>query len=114
MKFMFLFVVGFAILLLLFVVSYFVSLSFLNTEDSKESSFECGFQPFDSFGIPFSMPFFCISLMFLLFDVEILLVSFYPLFISFSFYYMVFIWVIVIFIFFATSYEWKMGVLSWF
>ncbi|PZU18152.1 MAG: hypothetical protein DI589_25235 [Shinella sp.] len=37
-------------------------------------------------GVPFSIPFFVISLIFLLFDVEILLVCFYPLFYSFTFY----------------------------
>lgn len=44
----------------------------------KRRGFECGFQPFIHAGNPFSIPFFVISLIFLLFDVEIILIRFPP------------------------------------
>jgi len=57
----------------------------------KRSPFECGFQSLSLGGVSFSMPFFIISLIFLLFDVEILLVCFYPLVHSFYFYFSLYI-----------------------
>jgi len=67
---------------LFFILSHWFGFSY----EDKSSSFECGFDSITPTGVPFSIPFFVISLMFLLFDVEILLVCFYPLFYSFSFY----------------------------
>nr|YP_010354340.1 NADH dehydrogenase subunit 3 [Blomia tropicalis]UOG85308.1 NADH dehydrogenase subunit 3 [Blomia tropicalis] len=113
MKF-FLFV-GFSLLLtlVLFVVVWLISFSLSGSFGSKSSSFECGFQPFSGTGVPFSMPFFVVSLMFLLFDVEIILVCFFPMSISFSYVSFFFVWLVVGFILLATLYEWVGGVLVW-
>jgi NADH:ubiquinone oxidoreductase subunit 3 (subunit A) len=99
--------------LVLVGVVFFVSFSLERSYDEKGSSFECGFQPFRGSSFSFSMPFFIISLIFLLFDVEILLVCFYPLVFSFSFYFSLYFWLVVVLILFATLYEWVKGVLSW-
>nr|YP_009560917.1 NADH dehydrogenase subunit 3 [Trouessartia rubecula]QAB47269.1 NADH dehydrogenase subunit 3 [Trouessartia rubecula] len=77
---------------------------------NKSVAFECGFQPFLSSGYVFSMPFFVICLMFLLFDVEIVIVCF-PSICGLDFF--CWFWVSIILIFFATCYEWKSGVLKW-
>jgi len=94
-------------------VVFFIRFSLEKSFSDKSSSFECGFQPFRGRGFSFSMPFFIISLMFLLFDVEILLVCFYPLVYSFSFYLFYYIWLVAVVILLATLFEWFKGILSW-
>lgn len=92
------------ILLISFIYIY------TNNDSVKSSGFECGFDSFIIGGIEsFSIPFFIISLLFLLFDVEIIVIRFPPFFIKFYFLF----WFIIIIILFATCYEWMKGLLIW-
>nr|ACJ69620.1 NADH dehydrogenase subunit 3 [Venturia canescens] len=68
--------------IILISLNYFLSpFKILNRE--KNSPFECGFDPLISSRLPFSIQFYMISIIFLIFDVEIII--FFPLIPSFLF-----------------------------
>nr|DBA43500.1 TPA_asm: ND3 [Bombus convexus] len=81
----------------------------------KNLPFECGFNPLTKPNLPFSLPFYMISLMFLIFDVEIILLIPMIMYIKFSNSLIMFN----ILIFFITSLiltlmiEWTMNYLNW-
>nr|YP_009685862.1 NADH dehydrogenase subunit 3 [Aphyosemion gabunense]QDV92590.1 NADH dehydrogenase subunit 3 [Aphyosemion gabunense] len=63
------------IFMLISMVLAFVSfwLPQLNPDYEKTSPYECGFDPLGSARLPFSMRFFLVAILFLLFDLEIAL-----------------------------------------
>lgn len=66
----------FIFLMLSFLISFIISsVSFLlsqrNPNKEKVSVYECGFDPFHNPGEPFSIRFFLIAILFLVFDLEI-------------------------------------------
>ena len=68
-----LFIIIFAISLLLFGIAYFLSLSTIK-DTEKLSQYECGFEPFDeATRHPFDVHFYIVGILFLIFDVEIAL-----------------------------------------
>nr|WJW73287.1 NADH dehydrogenase subunit 3 [Pygoluciola sp.] len=81
----------------------------------KSSPFECGFDPKSSARMPFSLQFFLIAMIFLIFDVEITLLL--PLVItmkitsimSFSMVTLIFIIILLI----GLYHEWNQGALNW-
>nr|APX40674.1 NADH dehydrogenase subunit 3 [Cryptocephalus aureolus] len=85
------------------------------SDREKSSPFECGFDPKTSARLPFSIQFFLIAIIFLIFDVEIALLI--PLIksmtntslISFSITSTFFILILII----GLIHEWKQGALSW-
>nr|YP_010460759.1 NADH dehydrogenase subunit 3 [Hierodula maculata]UUF67495.1 NADH dehydrogenase subunit 3 [Hierodula maculata] len=91
-------------------------LSKKNIEDREKSSpFECGFDPISSSRLPFSLHFFLIAIIFLIFDVEIALIL--PMTII-PFMSNMLIWTItsVLFLFILTMglyHEWNQGSLEW-
>nr|AWN56364.1 NADH dehydrogenase subunit 3 [Pheidole tristis] len=62
----------FFISFLLMTINIFISKKKINSRE-KMSPFECGFDPFSPPHLPFSIQFFLISLIFLIFDIEITL-----------------------------------------
>nr|AVE15679.1 NADH dehydrogenase subunit 3 [Hierodula chinensis] len=91
-------------------------LSKKNIEDREKSSpFECGFDPISSSRLPFSLRFFLIGIIFLIFDVEIAFIL--PMTII-PFLSNMLIWTItsMLFIFILTVglyHEWNQGSLEW-
>lgn len=81
----------------------------------KSSPFECGFDPIDSSRIPFSIRFFLITIIFLIFDVEIALIL--PIVLTFKSC-SVASWIVTRIIFIAILliglfHEWNQGALNW-
>uniref|UniRef100_UPI0030038E47 NADH dehydrogenase subunit 3 n=1 Tax=Hierodula latipennis TaxID=2908860 RepID=UPI0030038E47 len=91
-------------------------LSKKNIEDREKSSpFECGFDPISSSRLPFSLRFFLIAIIFLIFDVEIALIL--PMTII-PFKSNMMIWTVtsIMFLFILTMglyHEWNQGSLEW-
>nr|AXZ71061.1 NADH dehydrogenase subunit 3 [Lonchoptera multiseta] len=81
----------------------------------KSSPFECGFDPKSSSRLPFSLRFFLIAIIFLIFDVEIALILPMVLIFNSS---NLFIWSLTSFIFIfilllGLYHEWNQGALEW-
>ncbi|YP_659518.1 NADH dehydrogenase subunit 3 (mitochondrion) [Anoplophora glabripennis] len=104
------------ILLIIFILIIMLNLiskkSFSDRE--KSSPFECGFDSKNSARLPFSLQFFLIAVIFLIFDVEITLL--FPLIITLKIsnmnYSIIFIFFIMILIF-GLFHEWNQGALNW-
>nr|SSW88881.1 NADH dehydrogenase subunit 3 [Pharmacophagus antenor] len=99
--------------ILMFLSMIISKKSFMDRE--KSSPFECGFDPKSSARIPFSLHFFLITMIFLIFDIEIALIL--PLIYSF---YMVnfsmmmkisFFFLIILLI--GLYHEWNQSMLNW-
>nr|AXS65476.1 NADH dehydrogenase subunit 3 [Nitidulidae sp. KM-2017] len=103
-------IISFILILLLNLIS---KKSFYDRE--KSSPFECGFDPKNSARLPFSLHFFLIAIIFLIFDVEITLL--FPLIMSvkfsnvmnFSFMSISFIIILIL----GLYHEWNQGALNW-
>nr|YP_010329960.1 NADH dehydrogenase subunit 3 [Nyctemera adversata]UNP54873.1 NADH dehydrogenase subunit 3 [Nyctemera adversata]WIL07541.1 NADH dehydrogenase subunit 3 [Nyctemera adversata] len=85
------------------------------SDREKSSPFECGFDPTSSARIPFSLHFFLITVIFLIFDVEIaLILPIIPLFKMVNF----ILWTKIIFFFImiliiGLYHEWNQNMLNW-
>lgn len=102
------------IVLLLKVISLLiVEYSLLSREEL--TSYECGFEHHNLSRVPFSLRYFFLTLIFLLFDLEIILLLFFPFTSFFSIRFISFLVVIlfVLFLFIGLLYEWKDGRLEW-
>nr|YP_009679776.1 NADH dehydrogenase subunit 3 [Pennatula aculeata]QDP70690.1 NADH dehydrogenase subunit 3 [Pennatula aculeata]QDP70704.1 NADH dehydrogenase subunit 3 [Pennatula cf. aculeata RH-2019] len=80
----------------------------------KVSVYECGFDPFDNPGNPFSVRFFLIGILFLIFDLEISFL--FPWSVTYMGLPLFGYWVVMLFLFILTLglvYEWIEGGLEW-
>nr|AIZ58537.1 NADH dehydrogenase subunit 3 [Reticulinasus faini]UYB78021.1 NADH dehydrogenase subunit 3 [Reticulinasus faini] len=80
----------------------------------KNSPFECGFDPFSLTRQPFSLRYFMISIIFLIFDIEIIILLPIPLINNFYNSLTIFmILSIMLMIILSLFYEWKNGMIQW-
>nr|YP_009660837.1 NADH dehydrogenase subunit 3 [Pseudosuccinea columella]QCT09601.1 NADH dehydrogenase subunit 3 [Pseudosuccinea columella] len=107
------FIIAFALstmLLIIFILTNFP----IEGENEKLTPFECGFEPLSNMRAPFSIRFFVLVVLFLIFDVEISLL--FPLVSLFSFSTFLMALSLMSFLFILLAgifYEWKEGALDW-
>nr|YP_009054500.1 NADH dehydrogenase subunit 3 [Sylvirana guentheri]AIJ20086.1 NADH dehydrogenase subunit 3 [Sylvirana guentheri] len=99
--------------IILAAISFWIPLITPDTE--KLSPYECGFDPLGSARLPYSMRFFLVAILFLLFDLEIALLLPTPWAIQLPNPLTTVIWVFIIIILLTLGfiYEWLQGGLEW-
>nr|WBU93842.1 NADH dehydrogenase subunit 3 [Drosophila paulistorum]WBU93855.1 NADH dehydrogenase subunit 3 [Drosophila paulistorum]WBU93881.1 NADH dehydrogenase subunit 3 [Drosophila paulistorum] len=109
--------IGSVILIIATIVMFLASTLSKKTlvDREKSSPFECGFDPKSSSRLPFSLRFFLITIIFLIFDVEIALILPMIIILKFS---NLLIWSITSIIFIlilliGLYHEWNQGMLNW-
>nr|CCI69465.1 NADH dehydrogenase subunit 3 [Metacrangonyx panousei] len=108
----------FIILIILSNIIYIVA-NFLGKkmkkERSKNSPFECGFDPFKKARTAFSIRFFLISIIFLIFDIEIVILLPVGLLMNYylNSYFSLITTIIIIILVVGLVHEWNQGALNW-
>nr|AML25620.1 NADH dehydrogenase subunit 3 [Staphylinidae sp. BMNH 1274669] len=100
-------------LIIMILASILAKKTFMDRE--KSSPFECGFDPKSSSRMPFSLQFFLIAVIFLIFDVEITLLIPFIMIMKISFL-KTYFFTIIFFIFIlllGLYHEWIQGALNW-
>nr|QID48464.1 NADH dehydrogenase subunit 3 [Systolederus spicupennis] len=102
------------IALLMITLSMMISKKKISDRE-KLSPFECGFNPQTHARLPFSIQFFMISMLFLIFDIEIaLMLPLIPIFKTSSLlYWWISSSVFIMILLMGLYYEWNEGVLKW-
>nr|YP_010329407.1 NADH dehydrogenase subunit 3 [Haemaphysalis campanulata]UNO53838.1 NADH dehydrogenase subunit 3 [Haemaphysalis campanulata] len=98
----------------LFILMMFLLIQFKNLKNKEKlSPFECGFDPFSFSRVPFSLKFFFIGIIFLIFDVEIIIIVPFPLMMNYNYYLFMSFLILNLIIFFGLIFEWKLGMIDW-
>nr|QUO98653.1 NADH dehydrogenase subunit 3 [Oryzias uwai] len=105
--------ISLTISMVLAVVSFW--LPQMSPDYEKLSPYECGFDPLGSARLPFSIRFFLVAILFLLFDLEIALLLPLPWGDQLSSPVLTFSWAstILVLLTFGLIYEWTQGGLEW-
>nr|YP_004285873.1 NADH dehydrogenase subunit 3 [Acridotheres tristis]ADY15509.1 NADH dehydrogenase subunit 3 [Acridotheres tristis]UVH65869.1 NADH dehydrogenase subunit 3 [Acridotheres tristis] len=87
----------------------------MNPDSEKLSPYECGFDPLGSARLPFSVRFFLVAILFLLFDLEIALLLPLPWAIQLQSPTTTLTWAstLILLLTLGLVYEWKQGGLEW-
>uniref|UniRef100_UPI0030FEE93A NADH dehydrogenase subunit 3 n=1 Tax=Astroscopus sexspinosus TaxID=3127373 RepID=UPI0030FEE93A len=98
---------------LLLIIAFW--LPHTNPDHEKLSPYECGFDPFSTARLPFSLRFFLVAILFLLFDLEIALLLPLPWANQLPTPALTFLWatLVIILLAFGLVYEWVRGGLEW-
>nr|WNH20770.1 NADH dehydrogenase subunit 3 [Malacanthus brevirostris] len=106
-------IIAIALSSLLAIVSFWLPL--MNPDHEKLSPYECGFDPLGSARLPFSLRFFLVAILFLLFDLEIALLLPLPWGDQLPSPLLTFIWAsaVLTLLTLGLVYEWLQGGLEW-
>nr|BAR45830.1 NADH dehydrogenase subunit 3 [Bathysaurus ferox] len=87
----------------------------INPDAEKLSPYECGFDPLGSARLPFSLRFFLVAILFLLFDLEIALLLPLPWADQLTTPTLTFYWatIVLVLLTLGLAYEWSQGGLEW-
>nr|YP_009128626.1 NADH dehydrogenase subunit 3 [Fruhstorferiola kulinga]AJQ21616.1 NADH dehydrogenase subunit 3 [Fruhstorferiola kulinga]AMW02898.1 NADH dehydrogenase subunit 3 [Fruhstorferiola sp. DLG-2016] len=107
-------IISFIMPMIVMILATILSKKLINDRE-KSSPFECGFDPKSSARMPFSLRFFLIAVIFLIFDVEIALIL--PIVIIFKTS-NIMIWTMstmffILVLLMGLYYEWNQGALQW-
>nr|ASK09348.1 NADH dehydrogenase subunit 3 [Cyanocitta cristata]WDE84374.1 NADH dehydrogenase subunit 3 [Cyanocitta cristata] len=110
---LFMLIFSFTLSLILTVLNFW--LAQMNPDSEKLSPYECGFDPLGSARLPFSIRFFLVAILFLLFDLEIALLLPLPWAIQLQTPITTLTWtsVLIILLTLGLVYEWIQGGLEW-
>ena len=100
--------IGGALLIAPFIVAY------KNPDAEKLSAYECGFNPFDDARMKFDVRFYLVSLLFIIFDLEVAFL--FPWAVAFHDVGALGFWSMMLFLAVLTIgfvYEWRKGALEW-
>nr|YP_009130786.1 NADH dehydrogenase subunit 3 [Ibalia leucospoides]AIK21703.1 NADH dehydrogenase subunit 3 [Ibalia leucospoides] len=99
--------------MLLMIINFNLSKKKIKMRE-KLTSFECGFDNISNLRLPFSIQFYLISIIFLIFDIEITLI--FPMIKNLNMNFImkkyIFLWIMIILLI-GIYYEWKEGSLKW-
>ena len=101
-------VIGLVLLIAPFIVAY------KNPDPEKLSAYECGFNPFDDARMKFDVRFYLVSLLFIIFDLEVAFL--FPWAVAFHDVGAFGFWSMMLFLAVLTIgfvYEWRKGALEW-
>nr|YP_006234436.1 NADH dehydrogenase subunit 3 [Amblyomma fimbriatum]AET63084.1 NADH dehydrogenase subunit 3 [Amblyomma fimbriatum] len=101
------------IIMVIYMTFFLLSFKIFKTKE-KMSPFECGFDPLCLSRVPFSLKFFFIAIVFLVFDVEIIVILPYPILLNNKNLFMILSFVFInLIILLGLFYEWKSGMINW-
>nr|YP_010949637.1 NADH dehydrogenase subunit 3 [Aluterus heudelotii]WMI35411.1 NADH dehydrogenase subunit 3 [Aluterus heudelotii] len=105
--------IAIALSMILALVSFWLPL--MTPDHEKLSPYECGFDPLGSARLPFSLRFFLVAILFLLFDLEIALLLPLPWGDQLSSPLSTFLWASAVLVLLTVGliYEWLQGGLEW-
>nr|AKM70072.1 NADH dehydrogenase subunit 3 [Myzus persicae] len=102
------------IMMMLFMIMILINMK-MKFNYNKSAPFECGFDPFNKSRIPFSLNFYLIAIIFLIFDIEISIIL--PMIMNFKIsnmlYFNLMFSMFFMFMIITIFYEWKFGSLNW-
>nr|YP_009543442.1 NADH dehydrogenase subunit 3 [Ardea insignis]AYU71262.1 NADH dehydrogenase subunit 3 [Ardea insignis] len=109
----FMLILSLALCTILTVLNFWLAQT--NPDSEKLSPYECGFDPLGSARLPFSIRFFLVAILFLLFDLEIALLLPLPWAIQLQSPILTLTWasIIILLLTLGLIYEWTQGGLEW-